>query len=62
MKNILITGASGWLGINLIKTFIKGIDLYPETHDLNKNSSINVFIPNIIFNTDTNEYIFEYLI
>ena len=27
MKNILITGASGWLGINLIKTFIKGIDL-----------------------------------
>ena len=45
MKNILITGASGWLGINLIKTFIKGIDLYPETHNLNENSSINVFIP-----------------
>ena len=45
MNNILITGASGWLGINLIKTFIKGIDLYPETHNLNENSSINVFIP-----------------
>ena len=38
MNNILITGASGWLGINLIKTFIKGIDLYPETHNLNENS------------------------
>ncbi len=45
MKNVLITGASGWLGINLINTFLKGIDLYPETHNLSENTSINVFIP-----------------
>ena len=45
MKNILITGASGWLGINLINTFLRGIDLYPETHNLSENTSINVFIP-----------------
>ncbi len=45
MKNILITGASGWLGINLINCFLKGIDIYPETHNLNQNISLNVFIP-----------------
>ncbi|OUV61142.1 MAG: hypothetical protein CBC82_07315 [Cellvibrionales bacterium TMED122] len=45
MKNVLITGASGWLGINLINTFLKGIDLYPETKNLMENKSINVFIP-----------------
>jgi len=45
MKNVLITGASGWLGINLLNTFLKGIDLYPETHNLSENTSINVFIP-----------------
>jgi len=45
MKNVLITGASGWLGINLINAFLKGIDLYPETHNLSENTSINVFIP-----------------
>ena len=45
MKNVLITGASGWLGINLINTFLRGIDLYPETHNLSENTSINVFIP-----------------
>ena len=45
MKNVLITGSSGWLGVNLINTFLKGIDLYPETHNLSENTSINVFIP-----------------
>ena len=45
MKNILITGASGWLGINLINAFLKGIDIYPETHNLSENLNINVFIP-----------------
>ena len=40
MKNVLITGASGWLGINLINTFLKGIDLYPETKNLMENKSI----------------------
>ena len=45
MKNILITGASGWLGINLINAFLKGIDIYPETHNLAQNLKINVFIP-----------------
>ncbi len=45
MKNILITGASGWLGINLINAFLNGIDIYPETHNLSKNVNINVFIP-----------------
>tara|TARA_B100001057_G_C22853993_1_gene952040 strand:+ start:1314 stop:2366 length:1053 start_codon:yes stop_codon:yes gene_type:complete len=45
MKNVLITGASGWLGINLINTFLKGIDLYPETNNLMENTNISVFIP-----------------
>jgi len=45
MENILITGASGWLGINLINAFLKGIDLYPETQNLKQKISINVFIP-----------------
>lgn len=45
MKNILITGASGWLGINLVNAFLKGIDIYPETHNLSENLNINVFIP-----------------
>ena len=50
MKNILITGASGWLGINLINCFLKGIDIYPETHNLNQDISINVFIPKNDYN------------
>ena len=45
MKKILITGASGWLGINLIKTFLNGIDLYSETQNLSDKTSINIFIP-----------------
>ena len=45
MNNVLITGASGWLGINLINAFLKGIDLYPETKNLRENTSISVFIP-----------------
>ena len=45
MKNVLITGASGWLGINLIKAFLNGIDLYSETHNLSEKTSINIFIP-----------------
>lgn len=50
MKNILITGASGWLGINLINCFLKGIDIYPETQNLNQDISINVFIPKTDYN------------
>ena len=45
MKKILITGASGWLGINLIKAFLNGIDLYNETQNLSDKTSINIFIP-----------------
>jgi nucleoside-diphosphate-sugar epimerase len=45
MKKILITGASGWLGINLIKAFLNGIDLYDETQNLSDKTSINIFIP-----------------
>ena len=45
MKKVLITGASGWLGINLIKAFLNGIDLYNETHNLSGKTSINIFIP-----------------
>ena len=43
-KTILITGASGWLGMNLVNTFLNGIDLYEETKNLSENVSINVFI------------------
>ena len=42
MKKILITGASGWLGINLIKAFLNGIDLYNETQNLSDKTSINI--------------------
>ncbi len=44
-KNILITGASGWLGLNLINAFLNGIDLYPETQNLDNEVEITVFVP-----------------
>tara|TARA_X000000950_G_scaffold287803_1_gene401746 strand:+ start:10267 stop:11325 length:1059 start_codon:yes stop_codon:yes gene_type:complete len=44
-KNILITGASGWLGINLINAFLNGIDLYEETKNLSNEINLNVFLP-----------------
>ena len=43
-KKILITGACGWLGINLIKTFLEGIDIYQETANLTNRYEIKVFI------------------
>ena len=45
LKNkILITGACGWLGINLIKTYLDGIDIYDETKNLSSKYDVKVFI------------------
>ena len=41
---ILITGACGWLGINLIKTYLDGIDIYDETKNLSSKYDVKVFI------------------
>ena len=43
-QNILITGAAGWLGINLINALINGIDLYEETFNLSKEINIKALV------------------